>query len=210
MKVPGCPRSLIATILSAQSIDRTINTVTPALFERWPGPAELAAAAREDVEKAVHKTGFFRNKAKSIQLCSQALVDEHGGEVPRDMDALVALPGVARKTANVVLGIAYGIPAGVVVDTHVGRISRLLGLTHEGKPEKVERDLMDRLPEALWIEGGHRLLLHGRYHCVARKPDCAQCPLNELCPSRQAEAEGGDWEQRAAAEAARYEARELP
>ena len=191
---------LIATILAAQSTDKTINTVTPELFRRWPTPAELAAAPREEVEKAVYRTGFFRNKAKAIQACSQALVDRHGGEVPRDIDEMVKLPGVARKTANVVLGVAYGIASGVVVDTHVKRVARLLGLTDSDKPERIERDLQEQLPEQLWIEGGHRILLHGRYLCLAKKPDCQRCALNELCSERQAEPEG-DWQERAAHEA---------
>jgi endonuclease-3 len=192
---------LIATILSAQSTDKIINTVTPELFRRWPTPAALAAAPREEVEQAVHRTGFFRNKAKAIQECSRAIVERHGGEVPADMGELVKLPGVARKTANVVLGIAFGIPSGIAVDTHVVRISGLLGLSHATKPEQIERDLCDRLPEQLWIEGGHRLLLHGRYLCTARKPDCVRCPINELCPSRQADPEGS-WQQRAGHEQA--------
>ena len=187
---------LIATILSAQSTDKIINTVTPDLFRRWPTPQALADAPREEVEEAVHRTGFFRNKAKSIQNCCKALVEEHGGEVPADMAKLVKLPGVARKTANVVLGVAFGIPSGVVVDTHVARLSRLLGLSESSKPEQIERDLCDRLPEQLWVEGGHRILLHGRYLCTAKKPDCVQCPINELCPSRQAAPEGS-WHERA-------------
>lgn len=191
---------LIATILAAQSTDKMINTVTPELFRRWPTPADLAAAPREDVEKAVFRTGFFRNKAKAIQNCSQALVDHHGGEVPRTIEEMVKLPGVARKTANVVLGVAYGIPSGIVVDTHVKRVARLLGMTDSDRPEQIERDLQEQLPKQLWIEGGHRILLHGRYLCLAKKPDCQRCPLNELCPARQAEPEGS-WQDRATHEA---------
>ncbi|MGE3173662.1 MAG: endonuclease III [Planctomycetota bacterium] len=194
---------LIATILSAQSTDRTVNTVTPELFRRWPTPAALAAAPREEVEQVVHRTGFFRNKAKAIQACSMELVARHAGEVPRDMAALCELPGVARKTANVVLGVACGIAAGIVVDTHVARVSRLLGLTASDKPEQIERDLCALLPQDRWIDGGHRLLLHGRYLCLAKAPDCEQCPLNELCPERGAEP-AGTWRQRAAGEAARF------
>jgi len=194
---------LIATILSAQSTDRIINSITPELFRRWPTPADLAAAAREEVEKVVHRSGFFRNKAKSIQNCSQALVEHHGGQVPRDIEQLVELPGVARKTANVVLGVAYGIASGVVVDTHVRRVSQLLGLTGSDKPEQIERDLQDQLPRQLWIEGGHRILLHGRYLCLAKKPDCQRCPLNELCSARRA-APAGTWEERAAYEASLF------
>ena len=188
---------LIATILSAQSTDKMINSVTPALFERWPTPAALAAAPREDVEQAVHRTGFFRNKAKAIQGASLAIHADHGGEVPRELDVLVKLPGVARKTANVVLGIAYGIPAGIAVDTHVARVSQRLGLTAEKNPDKVERALCDLLAQDDWIDTGHRLLLLGRYVCLAKSPDCANCPINELCPSRAA-APLGPWADRAA------------
>ena len=176
---------LIATILSAQSTDKTINSVTPGLFAKWPTPAALAAAPRAEVEEAVHKTGFFRNKAKAIQECSLLLVERHGGEVPRTMEELVALPGVARKTANVVLGTAYRIPAGIATDTHVMRVSQKLLLTTATKPEKIEQDLCALLPQDQWTDGGHRILLHGRYVCLAKGPQCGQCPLNELCPSRE-------------------------
>ena len=188
---------LIATILSAQSTDKMINTVTPALFERWPTPAALASAPREEVEQAVHRTGFFRNKAKSIQGAALAVHTEHGGEVPRDLDTLVKLPGVARKTANVVLGIAYGIPSGIAVDTHVSRVSQRLALTVEKNPLKVERALCALLDQDEWIGTGHRILLLGRYVCLAKSPDCANCPINELCPSRTAPPHG-PWEDRAA------------
>ena len=181
---------LIATILSAQSTDRTVNTVTPVLFGKWPTPAALAAAPREEVEAVVHRTGFFRNKAKSIQGASLAIVEEHGGEVPHDMESLVRLPGVARKTANVVLGVAYRIAAGVVVDTHVTRVSQRLGLTEAKVAEKVEQDLCARLPREQWIDGGHRILLLGRYVCLAKGPQCQDCPLFELCPSREGVALG--------------------
>lgn len=191
---------LIATILSAQSTDRTVNTVTPELFRRWPTPEALAAAAREEVEQVVHRTGFFRNKAKAIQACSTAIATTHGGEVPRTIDELVELPGVARKTANVVLGTAYGIASGVVVDTHVIRVSNRLGLTRSEKPEVIEQDLCRLLPQDQWVDGGHRILLHGRYLCLAKSPDCEQCPLNELCPSRE-RAPSGTWQQRAEREA---------
>jgi endonuclease-3 len=196
---------LIATILSAQSTDRTVNTVTPALFARWPTPAALAAAPRAEVEQAVHRTGFFRNKAKAIQLCSLELVERHGGLVPRTMPELCALPGVARKTANVVLGVAFGIAEGIVVDTHVLRVAERLGLSAATKPELVEQDLCALLPAGQWNEGGHRLLLHGRYLCTANDPACDQCPLHELCPSRKGSA-AGTWQQRAAGEAARLAA----
>lgn len=175
---------LIATILSAQSTDRTVNTVTPELFARWPTPQALAMAPRAEVEQVVHKTGFFRNKAKAIQNCCLALVEQHGGEVPRDVDALCALPGVARKTANVVLGVAYRIAAGIVVDTHVIRVANRLLLTRSDKPEQIERDLCALLPRDQWIDAGHRLLLHGRYVCLAQTPRCEQCALASVCPSR--------------------------
>lgn len=187
---------LIATILSAQSTDKMINTVTPALFERWPTPEALASAPREEVEQAVHRTGFYRNKAKSIQGACLAIHTEHGGEVPRDLDTLVQLPGVARKTANVVLGIAYGIPSGIAVDTHVARVSQRLALTAEKNPVKVERALCELLEQDQWIGTGHRILLLGRYVCLAKSPDCANCPINEICPSRAAEPLG-PWEDRA-------------
>ena len=187
---------LVATILSAQSTDRTVNSVTPALFAKWPTPQALAAAPRAEVEQVVHRTGFFRNKSKAIQACSLAIAERHGGVVPRAMAALVALPGVARKTANVVLGVAYRIAAGIVVDTHVMRVARRLGLTAADKPEKIEQDLCRLLPRADWLDGGHRLLLHGRYVCLAKEPQCEQCALNELCPSRTRPA-AGTWRQRA-------------
>jgi endonuclease-3 len=191
---------LIATILSAQSTDRTVNQVTPVLFARWPTPQALAAAPRAEVEQVVHRTGFFRNKAKAVQQCSLELVARHGGEVPRDMQQLCALPGVARKTANVVLGVAHGVAAGVVVDTHVLRVAARLGLSANGKPERVEDDLCAAMPRTQWIDGGHRLLLHGRYVCRAKDPDCEQCPLAELCPSRTG-TPSGTWQQRATREA---------
>ena len=187
---------LVATILSAQSTDRRVNRVTPELFRAHPDPAALARAERADVERLVKSTGFFRNKAKNIQNMSRALVEEHGGQVPADMGALVELPGVARKTANLVLGTAFGVAEGIVVDTHVGRVSRRLGLTAEKDPVKIERDLCDVFPRRGWIAAGHRLLLHGRYVCLARKPRCTSCALNELCPSREAEPEGS-WSARA-------------
>jgi endonuclease-3 len=176
---------LIATILSAQSTDRTVNTVTPVLFGKWPTPAALAAAPRADVEAVVHRTGFFRNKAKAIQGTSLAIAEQHGGEVPRDMASLLQLPGVARKTANVLLGVAFRIAEGVVVDTHVMRTSRRLGLSVAATAEKVEQDLQAKLPREQWIDTGHRLLLLGRYVCLAKAPACADCPLAELCPSSE-------------------------
>ncbi len=191
---------LIATILSAQSTDRTVNRVTPRLFEAYPTPASLAAAPREEVEGLIKSTGFFRNKAKAIQGASRVLVDEHGGEVPADMKALIQLPGVARKTANVVLGTAFGIPAGFPIDTHAKRVSGRLGLTLETKPDKIERDLCERFPQETWIDSGHRLILHGRYVCTARAPRCAQCPLNEVCPASEVEPKEA-WTRRALEEA---------
>lgn len=187
---------LIATILSAQSTDRTVNTVTPVLFEKWPTPLALATAPRAEVEEVVHRTGFFRNKTKAITGASRVLHEQHGGEVPRDLDALLALPGVARKTANLVLGVAFGIASGVVVDTHVTRVSRRLGLSTHSTADKVEQDLCRQFDRAQWIELGHRLLLLGRYVCVAKGPDCEHCPLAELCPSREAAGHGA-WQQRA-------------
>ena len=187
---------LVATILSAQSTDRTVNAVTPLLFAKWPTPEALAAAPREEVEAVVHRTGFFRNKAKAIQGASLAIHEQHGDEVPRDMAALLHLPGVARKTANVVLGIAYRIPSGIVVDTHVTRVSQRLGLTGAKVADKVEHDLCSQFPQDQWIDSGHRLLLLGRYVCLAKNPNCADCPVFELCPSRQGVALG-DWQTRA-------------
>ena len=187
---------LIATILSAQSTDRTVNTVTPVLFAKYPTPEALATAPREDVEAVVHRTGFFRNKAKAIQGASLILHQQYGGEVPRDLPSLVQLPGVARKTANVVLGVAYRIAAGIVVDTHVMRTSQRLGLTVATTAERVEQELCQRFPREQWIDIGHRILLLGRYVCVAKGPDCANCPLAELCPSRE-HAPLGTWQQRA-------------
>ena len=175
---------LAATILSAQCTDARVNMVTPDLFRRWPGPVTLAAATQAEVEGVVRSTGFFRNKAKSLRGMAAALRDRHGGEVPRTMEALTALPGVARKTANVVLGTAFGIADGVVVDTHVGRLARRLGLTRQIDPVKVERDLMAALPRGEWVMFSHRLIHHGRRVCTARAPRCGECPVGALCPSR--------------------------
>ena len=182
---------LVATILSAQSTDRTVNSVTPVLFEKWPTPQALAAAPREGVEAVVHRTGFFRNKTKAIQGASLAIHTLHG-----TMEALTALPGVGRKTANVVLGVAYRIAAGIVVDTHVTRVAQRLGLSSSTTAERVEQDLCALLPREQWIDAGHRLLLHGRYVCLAKEPRCADCPLNELCPSRTGPGLG-TWQDRA-------------
>jgi endonuclease-3 len=187
---------LIATILSAQSTDRTVNTVTPLLFQKFPTPQALAAAPREEVEALVHRTGFFRNKAKAIQGASLAIHQHHGDEVPRTMAELVQLPGVARKTANVVLGVAFGLAEGIVVDTHVMRTAQRLGLSAAGQAEGVEQDLCARFPRDQWIAIGHRLLLLGRYVCLAKGPQCEDCPLFEICASRTGAALG-TWQQRA-------------
>jgi endonuclease-3 len=174
---------LVATILSAQSTDRMVNKVTPQLFARFPTPAALARAEPAEVESIVKSTGFFRMKARSIQEASRQIVERHGGEVPRDLDALCELRGVARKTANVVLGTAFGIAAGIVVDTHAQRVSRRLGLTAEKDPRRIEEDLMRLFPREEWIDLGHRLVLHGRYTCLARAPRCGDCACRPFCPS---------------------------
>lgn len=172
---------LVATILSAQCTDRRVNMVTGPLFARWPTAARLAAAPQPALEEVIRTTGFFRAKARNILGCCQALVDRHGGEVPRTLAELVKLPGVGRKTANVVLGSAFGIPSGVVVDTHVGRIARRLGLTRHADAVRVERDLNACLEESRWIEFSHRVIALGRATCTARKPRCEACPLEALC-----------------------------
>lgn len=172
---------LVATILSAQCTDERVNRTTPALFAAFPTAAKLARASQDDVEAIVKPLGFFRAKAKNIREMAQAVVREHGGEVPGSLDELVALPGVGRKTANVVLGVSFGVATGVVVDTHVRRISGLLGLTRENDPEKIERDLMALLPPEKWIVFSHQIILHGRKTCIARRPRCAECPLLEVC-----------------------------
>jgi endonuclease-3 len=159
-----------------------VNIVTRELFANYPGPRELAALPQGKLERLIASTGFFRNKAKSIKACCQKLLDEHGGEVPRDLETLVHLPGVGRKTANVVLGTAFGIPSGVVVDTHVARISGRLGLTEHADPVKIERDLLEQLPKKEWIMFSHRLIHHGRRICKARRPLCSECSLAPLCP----------------------------
>lgn len=173
---------LVATILSAQCTDRTVNLVTPKLFGRYPDAESLSGARQASVEKLIHSTGFFRNKARNIIAMSKLLTKEHGGTVPRTMDELLALPGVARKTANVVLGTAFGISVGVVVDTHVSRLSRLLELTEEKDPVKIERDLMSLAPASEWVFLSHALIWHGRRVCVARRPRCAECTMAGFCP----------------------------
>jgi len=172
---------LVATILSAQCTDERVNMVTPTLFARYPTPQALAAADRSELETLIHSTGFFRQKAKSLLGVAAAVVHEFGGELPRDLDALVKLPGIGRKTANVVLGTAHGVPS-IVVDTHVRRVANRLGLTAEDDPTKIEMDLRELLPPASWTDFTHRLIHHGRRVCVARKPRCPECPLAALCP----------------------------
>ena len=173
---------LIATILSAQCTDQRVNIVTRELFENYKTATDFATASIRALEKAIQSTGFFRNKAKNIRSCCADLVEHHDGQVPQDLDALVRLAGVGRKTANVVMGTAFGIPSGVVVDTHVGRISRRLGLTAETDPVKVERDLMKQLPKRRWIKYSHQLIHHGRKVCKARRPLCENCSLLDICP----------------------------
>jgi endonuclease III len=173
---------LIATILSAQCTDERVNIVTKDLFAKYSTPAELAAVPIKRLEKLIQSTGFFRNKAKNIHDCCVALVAEHHGEVPRTLDQLVKLPGVGRKTANVVLGTAFRIPSGVVVDTHVTRLSQRLGLTEHEDAVKIERELIELLPQDEWIDFSHRLIWHGRRVCKARRPLCESCVLNKICP----------------------------
>ena len=173
---------LVATVLSAQCTDKRVNIVTKVLFEKCPTAADLAVLPLKKVEKVIQSAGFFRTKAKNIKALSQRLVADFDGEVPQDLELLVELPGVGRKTANVVLGTAFAIPSGVVVDTHVGRISRRLGLTQETDAVKTEQDLMGLLPRKEWIDYSHRLIHHGRQVCKARKPDCDSCGLVKICP----------------------------
>jgi endonuclease-3 len=174
---------LVATMLSAQCTDERVNKVTPTLFERFPDAAAAAAVNGDDVEPYVKSTGFFRNKAKHIVASSRLLIERHGGEVPRSMAELLELPGVARKTANVVLAHAFGINAGVTVDTHVRRLSNRLGLSKQSDPRRIEPELMKLLPQPMWETFSIRLIFHGRAVCNARKPACDGCPLADLCPS---------------------------
>lgn len=174
---------LIATILSAQCTDERVNKVTPKLFATFPTPAAMMGAPEGAIEELVKTTGFYNNKAKNIRGASTMIVKEFGGQVPRDMESLLKLPGVARKTANVVLGTAFGIRSGFVVDTHVMRLSRRFKFTDNDSPEKIEADLCELLPNADWIGLGHSLIWHGRKVCSARTPNCSECPLAELCPS---------------------------
>ena len=173
---------LVATVLSAQCTDVRVNKVTPELFARWPAPADLASAPQEDVETVIRSTGMFRQKASSLRNAARVVDEEHGGEVPRDLEALVALPGVGRKTAKVVLGEAFGVAAGVTVDTHVRRLARRLGLTGLEDPEKIAAALESLLPREEWIRFSTRLILHGRRVCSARSPRCDECVLVEVCP----------------------------
>jgi endonuclease-3 len=175
---------LIATILSAQCTDERVNQVTPALFARCPDATSLAAISQSELEKIIHSTGFYRAKARSLRSCAASLVADHQGKVPKTMEALHKLAGVGRKTANVVLGNAFGLAEGVVVDTHVGRLSRRMGLTRHLDPVKVESALVRLIPKKDWTLVSHLLIAHGRKRCNARKPDCVQCELRKLCPRR--------------------------
>jgi len=185
----GCPlvfetphQLLVATILSAQATDKKVNEITPRLFKKFKNPAAFAAAGQEELEEEIHSLGFFRNKAKSIRLASQKILDDFGGEVPQTMQEMLTLPGVARKTANVVLANAFGIAEGIVVDTHVKRLAKRMGLSRHNDPVKIEEDLMALLPRSQWIQVGHLLTAHGRETCTARKPMCEICPVDDLCP----------------------------
>jgi endonuclease III len=173
----------VATILSAQCTDERVNQVTPALFEAFPDAASLAGARLEEVEALIHSTGFFRNKARNLVGMAEAVVERHAGVIPRTLAELVKLPGVGRKTANVVLGNAFGLDEGVVVDTHVKRLAKRLGFTRETDPVKVEKDLVKLFPRERWTLLSHLLIFHGRQCCVARKPRCEACPVAHLCPS---------------------------
>jgi len=175
---------LIATILSAQCTDARVNVVTADLFRKYRSPEDFLKVPQTELERDIRSTGFFRNKAKNIQAACKRIVDEYGGNVPQAMDDLLTLGGVARKTANVVLGNAFGIASGVVVDTHVSRLSQRLGLTGNKTPEKIERDLAEIVPKKHWIMFPHWMIFHGRKTCLARKPKCPECPLASLCPSR--------------------------
>jgi len=174
---------LVATIMSAQCTDKRVNKVTPALFTQYPTTVDYAAADRAELEEAIHSTGFYRQKARYIQESAHTILQEYGGEVPDEMASLTKLPGVARKTANVVLGEIYGKAEGITVDTHVKRLSYKLGLTTATDPVKVERDLMKIFPQENWIDISHLLVFHGRRVCSARRPDCANCTLADMCPS---------------------------
>jgi len=198
---------LVATILAAQATDKKINEVTPALFARYPTPKDLAEADLSEVEVLVKQAGFFRSKAQRIVGTAQAITERFGGEVPRTMKRMTSLPGVARKTANVVLGVAFRIPSGIVVDTHVTRVSRKLDLAVEEDPTSIEQELVALFPKRSWIDVGHRLVLHGRYVCKAKSPRCGRCPLNEICGSATETREARSWKVRAAWERALVESR---
>ena len=172
---------LVATILSAQCTDKRVNEVTPGLFEKYPTPRDFAAVQPEVLAQDIRSTGFFNNKAKSIVGAAKRVVSDFGGEVPRTMGEMLSIPGAARKTANVVLGTAYGIAVGVVVDTHVQRIAARLDLTKKAEPVKIEQDLMKIIPQEKWIQFSHQIILHGRALCIARNPKCAECDLNSIC-----------------------------
>ena len=172
---------LVATILSAQCTDKRVNMVTPGLFAKYPAPADFAHANLRELAEDIRSTGFFNNKAKALIGAARKIVADFGGQVPRTMEEMLTIPGAARKTANVVLGTAYGIASGIVVDTHVQRIAARLDLTRQKSPEKIERDLMQAIPKGKWILFSHQLIHHGRELCAARKPQCAECPLDPLC-----------------------------
>ena len=174
---------LIATILSAQCTDERVNIVTADLFRKYRGPADYIKVDQSELENDIHSTGFFRNKSKSIQGACRRLIDEFGGKVPNTMEEILTLPGVARKTGNVVLGNAFGIASGIVVDTHVARLSQRLGLTTQENAEKIETDLIELVPRRNWVMFSHWLITHGRQVCIARKPKCRQCVLSDICPS---------------------------
>jgi len=175
---------LVATILSAQCTDVRVNMVTPAVFRKYPDPSSLARARQATLERIIQSTGFFRNKTRNLIGCARGIVSEHGGQVPDSMEALTSLDGVGRKTANVVLGNAFGKNEGIVVDTHVNRISNLLGLTSHKDPIKVEQDLMEVVPHKDWTDFSHLFIWHGRATCIARRPRCAECALYDYCPGR--------------------------
>jgi endonuclease-3 len=172
---------LVATILSAQCTDVRVNQVTPGLFRKYPTIKDFAHASREELAADIRSTGFFNNKAKSIIGAAQAILNRYGGQVPRSMEEMLAIPGAARKTANVVLGTAFGIPSGIVVDTHVQRIARRLDLTRQTAPERIEQDLMKAIPQDRWILFSHQVIHHGRQLCAARAPRCGECPIDPLC-----------------------------
>jgi len=173
---------LVATILSAQCTDERVNMVTEQLFRKYRSAADYARASQHELEQDIKSTGFFRNKAKAIRQSCQQLAEKFGGKVPAEMEELVKLPGIGRKTANVVLGTAFGIPSGIVVDTHVARVARRLGLTRNKTAERIEQDLLELVPKKQWIDFSHQVIHHGRRLCTARKPRCNECPLEDLCP----------------------------